>query len=599
MKNYIKEIEEFISLHEDGEIEVSPGVSYLMRSINNESSRLFAGQFASGKVEESGFVRAFMRKAFVVHRTLIQNADLDLKHMNIRSVNGVKVRLTALIKMAFISHLSRSFFGEILDKILNEMCWFGSSIVKRVDGEIYTVALKNYITESSVQNPQERRHLEMCSYTYDQMLSHKKDWKGSWDAVEAVWKEMQEQGESKFKVLEFWTFNEEGNKICVKALDNTITSKREFHDATDWSPFIQLDVFRTPYKRERMSKRMQKRLGKMEDIFPYEQFDLFKVFGRQQAMGVAELLADISIVYNTIFNTTVKNVQKAQMGIHVHNAVQGVDGLTELLQENIANLLEGGVVSMSPGESIQNFPWETRIQDFDLLENKLYELMRQLIGITAQGTGEEMPASTSATQASINQQTANTVYDYVQERMHHGMKRLFNNGYADDIWNEIDENELTAIIGDPTQLEELDKFYVDNAMNKWALDTKKATGMYPSQEEFDQAKEIVHQELMDSGDMRYPAIKKKLAKDMDLLIEFDMTGESVDTKGRFDALLAMKNDPTSTKSKARIEDEILNLQNLNPRNYDKSSEELEREAEAMIAEQQANMPQQAPNPLMQ
>ena len=599
MKNYTKEIENFISEYSVGTVEVSPGVSYNMVDVNNESYRLYNAQFQSGKVEASGFTRAFMRKAWVVYRTLIQGSDLDMKNLNIRSTNGVKVKLTSMIRMTFISHLSRTFFGEFIDKVMSEMCWFGSSIIKRVDGTVTTVDLRNYITETNIQNPQERRHLEMCYYSYDRMMSYEEKWADNWDAVLKVWDEMQKQGESQFKVLEFWTFNEKGEKVCVKALDNTITKKDTFHDVQDWIPYIQLDVFVTPLKIKRKSKRMAKELGEYELMFPYEQFDLFKVFGRQQGMGVGELLADISIVYNTVFNTTVKNVQKASLGIHVHNAVQGVDGLSELLQENIANLLEGGVISLSPGESLTNLRFDTNIQDFDMLETKLYEMMRQLIGITAQGTGEEQPASTSATQASINQQTANTVYDFVRERMHHGIKRLFNNGYADDIWEEIDENELTAVVGDPVQLEEMDNFYLDNAMNVWALEIKKQTGMYPEIEEFTANREIVKQELQAQGDTRFPAIKKSIAKDMEYLFEFDITDESVDTKGRFDALLAMKNDPLSTKSKAKIENEILNLQGLNPRQYDKSPEELEREAEALMAERQGQMPQQAPNPLMQ
>jgi len=136
-------------------------------------------------------------------------------------------------------------------------------------------------------------------------------------------------------------------------------------------------------------------------------------------------------------------------------------------------------------------------------------------------------------------------------------------------------------------------------MNVWALEIKKQTGMYPEIEEFTANREIVKQELQAQGDTRFPAIKKSIAKDMEYLFEFDITDESVDTKGRFDALLAMKNDPLSTKSKAKIENEILNLQGLNPRQYDKSPEELEREAEALMAERQGQMPQQAPNPLMQ
>lgn len=587
-KDYIKEIEDFISTYEQGNIEVSPGVYYSMKEVNAESYRLYNGQFASGKIEQSGFVRAFMRKAWVVYRTLVQNSDVDLKNLNIRSINGIKVRLTALIKMTFVSYLERMMFGEFIDKVLAEMCWFGSSMVKRFDGTVDTLDLRNYITEPNIQNPQERRHLEMCYYSFDQVRSYKDKW-SNWDVVEDVWEEMQKQGESQFKILEFWTFNEKGRKICVKAIDDTILPKNTFHDPILWRPFVQLDCFITPYQKKRESKRLQKKLGLKEDMFPYEQFDLFKVFGRQQAFGVGELLGDISIVYNTFFNTTIKNVQKASMGVHVHNAVQGVGGLTELLQENISNLIEGGVISLAPGESITNFNWDTHIQEFDMMENKLYELMRQIIGITAQGTGEEMPAAQSATSASINQQNANTVYDYVRERIHHGMKRLFNNGYAEDIWDEIDENELTAIIGDPIQLQEMDSFLVNNAMNKWALDVKLQTGMYPSQEEFDQAQEMVKKDLLSQGDMRFPDIKKKIIKDMDLLLSFDITQESYDSTGRMQALLALKGDPTSTKSKAKLEDEILSLQGLNPRQYDLSKEEI---AQKQAMEQQAMMQQQ-------
>lgn len=597
MRNYVKEIEDFITTYENGDIQVSDGVSYSMRDVNEESLRLYNGQFKSGKVEPSGFIRTFMRKAFVVYRTLIQGSDIDLKNMNIRSTNGVKVRFTALMRMAFMSHLERSMFGELMDKILAEMCWFGSSIVKRADGEVDTVDLRNYITETNIQDPQKRRHLEMCYYSYDKMQSHKEDWKDNWSEIENVWEEMQKENESQFKVLEFWTFDDEGKKICVKALDRTITEKNKANNPSDWTPYVQLDTFTTPYKKRRKSKRMREKLGEYELIFPYNQFDLFKVFGRQQAMGVGELLADISIVYNTVFNTTIKNVQKASLGVNVHTAIQGVNGLSELLQENISNLLEGGVISLAPGETLDTMKIDTRLQDFTAMEEKLYEIMRQLIGITAQGTGEEMPASTSATQASINHQVAQTVFDFTRERFHHGMKRLFNDGYDQDIWDEIDENELTAIIGDPTQLEELDKFLIDNAMYKWATSIKEATGMYPTQEEYDMNREQVHQELMAQGDMRFPAIKKKIANDMEYLISFDITQEAFDYKARYEALTRMKNDPNSTKSKAKIEDEILTLQGLNPRQYDLTPEEKQAKASEAMAAANPEAPIAAPAPL--
>jgi hypothetical protein len=591
------ELTQFIEQYEQGTVEVSPGVTYNMRDVNNESYRLYNARFESGEFEENGFRRVFMRKMWVVYRTLIQGSDLDMKHLNIRSLNGVKVRLVGLLRMAFYSHLLRTFFGEFVDKVMAEMCWFGSSIVKRYDGKVDTVDLRNYITEPNIRNPQERRHAELVFYTYDQMVANKDRWKEHWDEIENVWEAMQKDGESKFKVVEFWTWGEakgkDGvHKICVKYLDNTLTEQGQNQD--EWTPYIELERFKTPFKKRRTSKKLREKLGEYEEMFPYEQFDLFTVPGRGQGMGCGELIAAPQMVYNELFNNKRKLDLKALMGISVHTATQGVNGLTTLSQEAVSNLDTGTIITLAPGEKFDQMQVDMKTGDWSVMEEKIYELMRQIIGITAQGTGEEVPASTSATQARINQQVANTVFDYTRERMHHGIQKLFNNGYSEDIINEIDEEELTAIIGDPTQLQELDKFLLDNAMNAWAIQVKEQTGMYPTEEEFAAAYEQVHQDLMAHGDMRWPEIKKDLLKDMEFYIDFDMTNEAVDTKGRFDALTAMKNDPTSTKSKAKIEDEILSLQGLNPRQYDKSPEEVKQEQEAKMIEMQAEGGMMAP-----
>lgn len=597
------DIEQFISDNERMDVEVSPGVSYSMRDLINKLYRLYNAQFEKNPIEPNGFKNIFFRKMWVVYRTLIQGSDLDLKHFNVRSLNGVKMRMVAMLRTMFKSHLSRTFFNEFVDKVMGEMCWFGTSIVKRFNGTVETVDLRNYITEMNIQDPQERRHAEMCYYSYDEVMANKENW-GEWDCIEKVWDAMQREGESQFKILEFWTWGkleEDGDihKICVKYLDNTITQKEEFHDTTDWQPYVELERFKTPYKKLRTSKKLANKLGKYEEIFPYEQFDLFKVFGRAFAMGCGELLEGTQEVYNEMFNEKRKLSRKALMGVTVHTAVQGTDGLTQLTQDFISNLTTGSVVTLAPGETLTQEQINTQSADFDLMENKIYELMRQIVGVTSQGTGEEMPASTSATQASINQQVANTVFDFTRERIHHGMKRLFNNGYAQDIVDELDEEEAIAIIGDPTMLEEFDNHLIDNAINKWALEVKNETGMYPMEEEIAMNKERLHSELMEQGDMRFPQFKKDLLKGMDWMIEFDMTAEAFDVKLRSDALLAMKNDPTTTKSKAKIEDELLSLQGLNPRAYDKTAEEREEETMA----QEANMliqqgAVQAPAPIM-
>lgn len=586
----MKELTQFISENEQMDVEVSPGVHYSLKELNEKSHRLLNARFENGDTEEAGFVRVFQRKAWVVYRTLIQGSDVDMKNFNIRSMNGVKIRLVALLKMAFTSHLSRTFFGEFIDKVMSEMCWFGTSLTKRVDGKVDTVDLRNYITEPNIQDPQNRRHIELVYYTYDQVLANKENWKENWEAIETIKKCMEKEGESQFKIIEFWTFEEKdgkNHKVCKKYIDNTITRSEEFHSVNDWQPYIELETFKTPYKKKRTSKKLAQKLGEYEEMFPYEQFDLFRIPGRWQGMGCGELLADPQWVYNELYNNKRKLDLKGLMGINVHTATQGVDGLSSLSQEAVANLDSGTIITLAPGEDFKQMPVDMKSGDFNLMEEKIYELMRQIIGITAQGTGEEMPASTSATQASINQQVANTVFDFTRERMHHGIKRLFNNGYSEDIINELDEEELVAIVGDPVQLEELDNMLVENAVNNWAMQNKETTGMYPAQEEYDQVYNELKMGLLDQKDMRFMEFKKALLKDMAYFIDFDMKDESFDYKTRIEMLTGMKNDPNSTKSKAKIEDELLATTGMNPRAYDKSPEEIQQEQLALQQQQMA------------
>jgi len=559
-------ISRYIEKNEQMMVQVAPGVKYSLRKVLNDADTLYNGMYQTGEMEESGFKRIFMRKMWVVYRTLIQGSDVDLKNLNIRSLNGIKVRLTALLKMLFTSHLEREAFGEKIDDIMAQMCWYGSGITKRHDDTVSVVDLRMYLTEANQPDPQKRSHLFYNKYTYSQMEKKMEgDWKEHKKEINELWEIMQEQGESNFNILEFWTFDKEGNKICVKALDNNLTKPEEGHDIEDWTPYIELEEFGTPYKPDG------------EQQFPVNQFDFFKVPGRTIGMGCAELLGGPQEYYNELFSNKRKLDLKALRGITIHNAIQGENGLSEIDQEAITNIDTGFMLTLAPNESIEQLPVNTYSFDFDLMENKIYELMRQIIGVTAQGTGEETPASTSATQANINQQVANTVFDYVKERMHHGLKRLFNKGYAQDIIKAMSEKEVVAIVGDPTALVEFDNMLVDNAMNDWAIKYKEATGMLPTEEEFMQIKDSLSQELKQQGDTRFPKFKKELVKDMEYLLTFEIQQESFDYKLRSDALLAIKNDPESTKSKAKVEDELLTLQGLNPRQYDKTEEELQQE----------------------
>lgn len=570
------ELQHFISKNEDMMVEVSPGISYSLRNIINESYRLLNAQFQNNPEESDGFLNVFTRKMWVVYRTLIQGADIDTKDAKVSSTVVAKQFILDILKMVFHSHMKRTFFGEFIDKVKEEMAWFGTCIVKRYDGTVGTVDLRNYITEPHIKDPQARRHAELWFASYDQLLQYKKEWK-NWDAVEEVWERMQKEGESQFKIIDFWTWDKEGKKVCKRSLDNTINEPQEGHQTTDWMPYITVDTFKTPYKVKSETKREKKMYGESRDMFPYEQFDLFSLPGRMLGLGCGELLAMPEMMYDQLFNVKRKMDLKALYGIIVHTAIQGTNGLTTLSQDNITGIDKGTIITLAPGETLNQLPYDTRASDFAQMEEKIYELMLQLVGITAQGTGQTVAPSTSATQITDNRLVENKVYEHFKERMHHGLTRLMQHGYAQDMVEDLTEMEFINITGDARNLKEIDRVLTDNAMNDWMVKTKEATGMYPSPEEEMMVREQIDMELSSLGEMRFPQIKKEMIKQMSFFIEWNFVDESIDIKQRMDTLNAMRADPASTKSKSKIEDELISLAGLNPTQYEKTEEELAQE----------------------
>ena len=138
------EVEQFITDNDDMELEVSPGVFYSMRELINKLYRLYNAQFENNPIEPSGFKNIFFRKMWVVYRTLIQGSDLDLKHFNIRSLNGVKIRLVAMLRTMFTSHLSRTFFNEFVDINLIEqqsVVFKAESVLRKIECLCYEVVV--------------------------------------------------------------------------------------------------------------------------------------------------------------------------------------------------------------------------------------------------------------------------------------------------------------------------------------------------------------------------------------------------------------------------------------------------------------------------
>lgn len=580
-------IKNFISEYEDMTVTVSPGVSYSLRNVIDENYRLFNAKFEKPK-DSSGLEKVFYRMIWVIWRTIIMSSDIDLKDMNIKSLNGKGIRTLALFKLAIRSHLMRTFFGNFIDEVMGGMVWFGSDLTKRFDGKLARVDLRNYVTEPTIKDPQKRSHVEFCYYTYEEMLSYKKKWSREWKDVEALWEKMQKQGESLFTVAEYWTWFKDGGEIhkgCLKYLDKSLLKPTNSKMASNFDPYLELDRFVTPYKKELSSKRMAEGLdSEYEELFPYEQANFFHAPGRWLDFGCGELLAGIQEHYNETTNLKRKKDLLDLRGIFIHKYTNTSNSLT---QEFLDNLETGSVLSMDVNEDLQRVIIDTKTGEYINSVDKMYEVMRLILGVTAQGTGEELPGSTSASGVKANFAAQQTTYDFVRERMHHYLTRLFMNGYFGDVVKEITKEDIIAIIGSPKELAEFDKPLVKNLMSQrteerynYIEKTKgdvSAEDLKVIQDLEDAESGMLLQDLSKMGDTRWAKLEETLLDSLEHQVEFSVTNETFEKSVKLETLGQMRADPNFTGSRKAVEDAIFDLMNENPRQFDKTAEEIQQE----------------------
>lgn len=584
------EIKKFITEYENGTVKVTPQVSYNLKDVIDESYRLYNAKFETD-TDNAGVRKIFYRMIWVIFRTIVMSSDIDLKDINIRSLNGKGIRTLALVKLAVHSHLLRTFFGKYIDKVMADMVWFGTSITKRFNGRVDSVDLRNIIRPPHIKDIQESGIAELCYYNYDEIQSYKDQWKENWLAVESLWEKMQEVGETRFKIIEYWTWFEQDGKThkgCIKYLDNTLKRPDEGEEAVDWNPYLEVDRFITPYKKKRTSKWLREKLGDEEEMFPYEQIDLFDAPGRWLGFGCAELLSGLQEHYNETFNLKRKKDILDLRGIFIHNYSPTSNSLR---QEFLDNFETGDVVQLAQDESLQRLVIDTKTAEFINNVDKLYEIMRLVMGVTAQGTGEELPGSTSATGVKVNYAAQVTTYDYVRERMHHFVQALFMNGYFEDIMDEISNEDMAAIVGDPKDLATLDKPLIENAVRQktverynYIQETKGEVtfdDVYMLQELEDAEIKVLTEELQKMGDTRWASVKKKLLKGLNYVIEFFVNNETFDKQSKLEMYQAMLANPNYSGSRKAIEDAIFDLMNENPRQFDKTPDEKAAEVEMM------------------
>lgn len=590
-------VSDFISQFENGNVEVTDEVSYNIKDVIDENYRLYNSKFQE-TTDNTGLEKIFFNISWILYRTVFFSSDIDQKDLQMRATNNSSVPVVALLRMAVENYLSRIHFGKTIDDIRAYMIAFGTAITKVVDGQPKLVDLKNITRPAHIEDIQESGVLERTFYTYEEIMMIDMDEYAEFYVGE-IWKKMQKEGQYLFVVYEYWhQFKIKGeiHKGCKRYLDcDLLTPERARKNAVEWDPYVFLDSFKTPYKKRRTSKALIKKYGEYEEIYPYMQVNFIDVPGRWLGFGVLEIVKGLQMYYNEKYHLFRKKDLLDLRGIFKHK--KGA-GNASLEQRFLDNMETGAFVDLEEGEDLERLIMDMKTGEFIASTEKIMELARQMVGVTAQGVGQDMPSTTTATVGILNQKTQQTTYDYVIERMSHFLTALFEDFYMATIIDEISEEEMFQIVGDPSELRELDKKFTANLVNNMAEEFKMQQGFYPLPEMVDGWRDEIMQSQESFGDMRFAELKADVIKDLPFSVQFYVNNERFDKAVMIQNLTQLMNNPSFTGSREKLDEAIIDLIGLSGRQFRKSKQEQDAEVERMAQMEAAkNQPINVPGPL--
>ena len=592
----------FLDENQDMQVTIVPGAYYNIGNVISDVFRAVNSQFLTSTWSD-GMPKEFFDVSKVMAINIKHGTDLDTKNISIEAENQQAIGVVGVLKPIIQNHLKVEDYASLLNSVRDELVDFGHVILKKTSEGTETVDLRNVVRPAHILDVQKGGLIEKHEWTYSDMLQRKSKF-DKWEEVETLWEKMKTQGLSTFQVYEHWLiddFDGQVTKGVIMSLDREIMKPEDGSEPSDWDTTVELSRTKTPYTKPIADIQKKKELEKSgflidgeEPLYPYEDIRFVTVKGRWLGAGVYEITAPVRRAYNRTLNVKLRYDEIQTKGTFLHT--KGINGKS-LTQEAINALESTGVVDLQNGAQLEQLRIQSLTNEFINSADKFFEFARQLLGLTAQGTGEDLPANMPATTAVINDNRAKTLFDSILETQGIAWRNWFSDFELDDILDNLSAKKWAKIQGSEEDLIEvitpfaIKYLKMDQRFQNMVSLGRELKIMEAVQPAIDKVqKELVKDNIMNGT--AFVSFKKSFLKNAQFFIDFVITNEASDKQAEIVEMQALHDkaliNPASSLSPAKLEEGILNKINQDAKRFKKTKEES-----AIINNPQlnANLPQ--------
>lgn len=500
-------------------IHVTPKVAFHLRTLLETCRKNYWGIFDNPTDPSTGREKIWVPLTQTVTEAVVKNIDLDQKDLRFRAKNPDAYPTAMILRSVVPDYLSRMNFGEILDATERQLCIDGTRVWKTWKGKDKKgkttlkrkdVNLFNFYIDPAAESIQdtaaviERAVMAVPELqTYDGFINTEFV-KGTKDVNPNDGEEnnlsLGTRGETPYvEVYERWG-------LMPKYLITGKKSDKEWVEGR----IVVSDVDHNPV--------LHKIELNKDGVKPYEEARFRKVEGRWLGLGISEPLIMLQLWMNTIVNIRINRSYVAQLGIF---KIRQGSGITP---QSVSKLAANGAITVQSMDDIEQLVMQEASQASYKDEDTINSWAQRLTNAFEVVTGENLPSSTPATNAVLQDRSAKSAFTMVKEGLGSFLQRWMDNHALPIIASTIKPNDLVRLAGEDEYKDLVDRVVAKYAME--SLEELYAAGIVPTEFEMQDAMNRAQAAMRVNGEMFMEMVEELMTDQVET--EVYVTNEELD-----------------------------------------------------------------------
>jgi len=527
---------------EDAVAFVTEQIAFKMRDLIRVCRKNFYGIYDYPYDESTGREKLWYPLTEIFVNAAVKNFDLDTKDVGFRAKNENGYAMTDITRAVVRDYLDKMNFGEILDETERMLAIDGTHVWKTFEREgkmnRVSVDLLNIYIDPTSPSIQKAYRFTERSLQYPSDIARMSGWKNTRVPImvpvpglprtDPVYNQLNIYSNIKMvDVYETW------GKVPKWIVPGEASYKKPNHPEAQEETDAQLVVsgIDTPGKeRVHLIAPNDKKDSFGDPLKPYEEAWYEKVPGRWYGKGVPEKLMPFQLYANEVLNIRRNRAYVTQLGLF---KVRKGSGITP---QQLRRLPSNGAVVVSSMDDLEQFTMEDIPQSSYNDEKVISDVAQRLTSAFDVVVGEALPSSTPATNASIQNTNAKTMFTMIREELGMFLKRWMDNHALPIIAKNTKINDIIRVDGSDDKLravfERVVSWYAIEELEKRAEEN-----VVPSEEEMLKALSIAEDKLRKKNDLFIKVLDEIIKDHIDTEIYY--TNEEMDMGVTSQRLISM------------------------------------------------------------